>query len=202
MEPEELTIEMLEEAWGEPADKWHGKCSQLAHAAIGVLGHGHYAYGHFLGDVDPEGFWSVCGLGLQRHGWTLLDDGRIVDPTRWSFENVEPYIYIGENGGDYDEGGNGLRSLLRTPCPSAEGEACNLKEVMCSSSLFEKVTDTPFDKITRDQALWVANMPYTELGFAVAPIYETLIANGMKVFIPTDNYSRALREGRVKTSDG
>ncbi len=199
MNPEDLTIEAIEEYYELPAEKWHGRCSELAHAAIGVLEQGHYAYGHYLGHVDPDGHWG--DRGLHRHGWVLLDDGRIVDPTRWSFENVKPYIYIGDNDADYDEGGNRLRGALARPCPSAkDGELANLEEVMASAMLFEHLTSTPFAEMTRAQAVWVANLSYADLGFAVASIYETLITNGMKVFIPVDNYNMAVREGRVKAS--
>ncbi len=197
MNPEDLTIEAIEEYYELPAEKWHGRCSELAHAAIDILERGNYAYGHYLGRVDPEGYWDA--RGVLRHGWVLLDDGRIVDPTRWSFENVEPYIYIGENDGDYDEGGNKLRTALTQPCPSAkDGELANLEEVMCSATLFEHLTSTPFAEMTRDQAVWVANLSYGDLDFAVASIYSTLIAGGMEVFIPIDNYNMAVREGRIK----
>lgn len=197
MNPEDLTIEMLEECLGQPASEWHGKCSQLAHATISILGHGHYAYGHYYGKIDPKGYWSH--RGIARHGWVLLGDGRILDPTRWSFENVDPYIYIGPNGTDYDEGGNALRGFMRTPCPSADDEkAIGLKEVMESRYFFEELTKTPFEEITQSQAMWVANAPYDELGIAVAPIYRTLIENKMEAFIPVDNYNRALREGRIR----
>ena len=200
MKPEDLTIEMLEEAWEHPAEEWHGKCSQLAHTAIAVLGHGNYAYGHYHGDVDPDGFWE--NRAFQRHGWVLLDDGRVLDPTRWSFENVEPYIYIGENDSDYDEGGNAVRTAFRMPCPNVEdGDPADLEEIMSSRYFFEELTGTPFNKITRQQAAWVASESYDRLGFAVAPVYETLIANDLQVFIPIDNYNRAVREGRIKPEE-
>lgn len=201
MKPEDLTIEKLEAAYGKPASEWHGKCSELAWAAIAVLGQGNYAYGHYHGPVDTDGYWT--DRSFQRHGWVLLDDGRILDPTRWSFENVEPYIYIGRNKTDYDEGGNALRSMLEQPCPSpSEGTPIQLKEVMASASLFEHLTKTPFDKMTREQVVWVANLSYQRLDFAVASIYATLIANDMRVFIPIDNYNRAVREGRIKKDAG
>lgn len=199
MKPEDLTIEMLEDAYGHRSEEWHGACSQLTHVAIHVLGYGSYAYGHFLGDVDPNGHWTPNGMNIQRHAWVVLDGGRILDPTRWSFENVDPYIYIGQ-GDDYDEGGNQVREALRTPCPSrGDGEPLCLEEAMCSRHFFEEMTRTPFNKITARQAAWVANSSYDNLGIAVAPVYETLITNGLKAFIPIDNYNRALREGRIKS---
>ena len=202
MKPENLTIETLEKALDAPAQKWHGQCSAIAHAAVDVLENGHYIYGDYVGHMDKDGYWAGrAAMGGTHHAWVLLGDGRVLDPTRWSFENVEPYIYIGSDE-DYDEGGNQMRAAFRRPCPSAEdGPLANLKDVFGSAPLFERMTKTPFEEMTRDQACWVANMPYDELDFAVASIYETLIANKMGVYIPIDNRKRAIREGRIKEDD-
>lgn len=200
MEPEDLTIEALEIAYKSPARTWHSGCSQLAHVAIAVMGHGHYAYGHYLGYVDSNGHWN--DRIFQRHAWVLLNDKRIVDPTRWSFENVEPYIYVGKMDDDYDEGGNQMRAAFRGPCPPAgEDRLANFKEVLASAPLFEHLTKTPFEKMTFAQAAWVANTPYDQLSFAVASIYETFIANDEDILIPIDNMRRAIREGRVKENE-
>lgn len=199
MKPEDLTIEDIEQSVGNPTSDWHGACTLIAHHAWKLVG-GHEIYGKYQGRVDKDGYWGGRRTLPNNHGWVLLDDGRILDPTRWSFENVEPYIYIG-SGGDYDEGGNNMRAAFRQPCPSAEnGRPANMKEVVASAPLFEHLTDTPFDEMTCEQAVWVANAPYEELDFAVASIYETLIANKMGAFIPIDNLKRAIREGRVKDS--
>ena len=198
MKPEDLTVEDLEIETHIPSYKWHGKCTLIAHSAHGFVG-GHEVYGKYEGRVDEDGYWGDRRALPNNHGWVLLDDGRVLDPTRWSFENVEPYIYIGSDE-DYDEGGNRMRSVFQRPCPSAEDgqPLANLKEVFASAPLFERLTKTPFEKITRDQACWVANLSYDELDLAVASIYETLIANKMKVYIPIDNIKRAIREGRIK----
>lgn len=196
MKPEDLTIEALEQSVGERAFMWHGRCTFIAHHACKFIG-GHEIYGSYLGHVDKDGYWGSRRTLPNNHGWVLLDDGRVLDPTRWSFENVEPYIYIG-SGKDYDEGGNQMRAAFREPCPNVkDGRPANMKEVFASAPLFEHLTGTPFDEMTREQAVWVANSPYDELDFAVASVYETLIANHMTAFIPIDNLRRAQREGRV-----
>jgi len=201
MKPEDLTIEELERALDMSADQWHGKCTLIAHYACKLVG-GHEIYGSYLGPVHKDGYWGNRRMLPNNHGWVLLDDGRVLDPTRWSFEHKDPYIYIGKNDDDYDEGGNKMRAAFRSPCPSADqGRPANLKEVLCSAPLFEQLTNTPFDKITIEQAAWVANTPYDELDFAVAPIYETLIQNEMDAYIPIDNLRRAQREGRIKCDD-
>ena len=196
MKPEDLTILDLEEALGGDVDLWHGKCTSVSYAAQKLVG-GHNIYGHYLGYIDADGHWGDRRGFPNHHGWVLLDDGRVLDPTRWSFENVEPYIYIGNNEEDYDEGGGRMRSELTKPCPSSDGKKANLK---CDASvipLFEHLTDTPFDEMSEGQVFWIANLPYERLDFSVADIYETLINNEMGAFIPTDNRARARREGRL-----
>ena len=105
--PEDLTIEICEKGIKEPAHKWHKRCHEIAHRIVDAgLVEGSVCYGHYLGPIDPDGRWSNReGLAFQRHGWILLPDGRILDPTRFSFENKDPYLYIGENADEYDEGG-------------------------------------------------------------------------------------------------
>ncbi len=201
MKPEDLTIEDIENKLDLPTEHWHGKCTLIAHYAHWFIG-GHEIYGKYQGPIDEDGYWENRRALPNNHGWVLLDDGRILDPTRWSFENVEPYIYIGKNDDDYDEGGNNMRAAFRQPCPSArDGRPANMKEVVASAPLFERLTNAPFNEMTIEQALWVANTPYDELDFAVASIYETLIANKMGAFIPIDNIKRAIREGRIEQDD-
>lgn len=33
--------------------------------------------------------------GPPRHSWVLLDDGRVLDPTRWCFEGYPARVYVG-----------------------------------------------------------------------------------------------------------
>ena len=196
MKPEDLTIEDLEMALSSPADQWHGKCTAVSYAAQKLIG-GHNIYGDYLGYVDANGYWGHRRQYPNHHGWVLLDDGRVIDPTRWSFENVEPYIYIGHNETDYDEGSNKMREQLRGECPGPNGKKANLKFDTGADALFEHLTETPADEITVSQAMWVANESYDQLGFAVYGIYKTLIDSDMGAFIPIDNVNRAKREGRL-----
>ena len=196
MKPEKLTIERLEKETRMSTRQWHGKCTLLAHFACKLVG-GNEIYGDYHGFIHPKGFWSGRGP-FTHHGWVLLDDGRVLDPTRWSFENIEPYIYLDHNTKDYDEGSNRSRRMFRRPCPEMRGAPADLVAPKCVHALFEHLTGTPFAKMTREQACWVANLGYDELDFAVADIYETLINNDMSALIPIDNLKRARREGRVK----
>jgi len=201
--PEDLTIEICEKGIKEPAHKWHKRCHEIAHRIVDAgLVEGSVCYGHYLGPIDPDGRWSNReGLAFQRHGWILLPDGRILDPTRFSFENKDPYLYIGENADEYDEGGNVFRGAMMESCPSPDEtnykKKLKLKAPAASKPLFEMLTDTPFSKMTFEQLHWVANIPYNQLDFAAGPIYQVLIDSNFAALIPIDNRRRAKREGRI-----
>lgn len=194
IKPEDLTIRDLEIATGLPASQWHGKCTLLSHAAQALVG-GVAVYGDYCGFISKDGFWGDRSGFPNHHGWVLLDDKLVLDPTRWSFENKEPYIYIGDGAekdeADYDEGSNRMRSML-TPseCPLPSGKLAVLEfEDKMERDFWKKMTRTRTDKITIEQAMWVANLPYNP---ALADLaYGVLARSGFKAFIPFDNYSRA-----------
>lgn len=77
-------------------DEWPFKCFQVTSVCAGLVG-GATVYGHWRPPVH-------LGLpGEVPHGWVVLKDGRIFDPTRWAFETklLPPYLYIGPNSKDY-----------------------------------------------------------------------------------------------------
>lgn len=195
MKPENLTVEKLEKESGLISNDWHGRCTTLAHHAAILVG-GSEVYGAYHGPVDTEGYWK--DRLFQRHGWVLLDDGRILDPTRWSFENADPYIYIGDSGG-YDEGAQEVRKMFRSPCPDTRGRELKFNIPHAAAVAVEMLTGMPLEAFTFDQVFWVANAPYDELekyGYVKA-IYGLLIDNGLSALIPLDNARRARREGLI-----
>jgi len=100
--PSELSIRDVEDVCG-PVEKWPGNCHAIAHAIVKAkLVDGIAVYGHWTGPVHPQSsFYSRSKAGFCRHGWVELADGRVLDPTRWVFENVKPYLYIGDPA-DFD----------------------------------------------------------------------------------------------------
>jgi len=197
MKPEELTIEDLEKEVDLPAKKWHGNCSLLAHAAVRLVDDAHFVYGHYIGPIDEDGYWAKRAGLPNHHGWVLLEDGRILDPTRWSFENKKPYIYIAENNGDYDEGGDSFRAKMLKPCPRERGNEVDLEISDIERHLIEKLVAMPISNVTIVQLHWIANLPYEQLDWAVGPIYDILIRHNLRGLIPIDNRNRAAREGRI-----
>ena len=97
---------------GLPLTDWPGRCHAVAER---VLRHAptqgmRLVRGHFHGWTSPG---SVYGRGPQQHSWLRLRDGRILDPTRWAFDQPErPYLHIGENDA-YDEAGLWLAARAR-----------------------------------------------------------------------------------------
>lgn len=96
MKVDDLTIEIVEKAIGIPARKWTARCFEIACLIVRAkLVDGVPVYGHYKGPVATTGFWAERrGQSFQRHGWIVLDDDRILDPTRWSFEDKDPYLHL------------------------------------------------------------------------------------------------------------
>jgi len=199
MKPNDITIKHLEAVLDLPAEQWHGKCTLLAKAAAQLIGTScHEIYGHYIGPIDDGSFWAGRkSHGFVQHGWVLLDDGRVLDPTRWSFENCEPYIYIGSVGDrDYDEGGNQWREMAIKPCPLEPGRPLGFKLSAHEESAIREFVDVP--KIGSNQLFWLANYSYDGLGPHLGTIYGILMENNMSAYIPWDNKMRAIREGFIE----
>lgn len=102
--PEDLDIKAVAKKLKWPTKKWNGKCYAVACSIVeaGII-KGRPAYGHYTGPVAKTGYWAERrGQMFQRHGWIVLKDGRILDPTRWSFEDKEPYFHIHDCGDHHD----------------------------------------------------------------------------------------------------
>lgn len=202
-----LTVAQLEELIGMPAEQWHGLCFEIASAAAKLIGDGSVAvYGHYLGEIDPEGFWGPRSeLPFVHHGWVRLADGRVLDPTRWSFENVEPYIFRSADAHhpEYDEGGNEWRRAMMRPAPARQPGAKTARLQADAETLSMltswlgrtevKVGDGWAD-LTIDQIFWLANAPYDLFGPYVFQVYEAICLAYSPEAIPIDNRRRAERD--------
>ncbi len=98
------TLAECEEAIGEQAEAWVARCYEISCAIVAAgLVDGEAVYGHWLGKVAPGShFADRKKLPFIPHGWILLKDGRVLDPTRWVFENVKPYLYVGQEPDSWD----------------------------------------------------------------------------------------------------
>lgn len=175
-----------------PLDEWPGFCYGIAECLLdaGIV-EGHLRYGHWLGPVAHGSmFW---GRPLIRHGWVEKPDGTIVDPTRWVFEDAEPYIYEGRND-FYDAGGNVFLRLNMTAPPArtwADDE--KVWEVEFPEAVEELLPDYAVEK-SFEQLMWIAHLPLDLLGAQAAETFTALILSGHSALIPIDNRQLALGE--------
>lgn len=207
-DPEEealITLQDVEQAMGVPAAQWHGRCFEVATAAAKLIPGSRAVYGHWLGDVAPEGFWGRIQNGpFIPHGWVRLKEGGVLDPTRFSFENKEPYLWEGSNGTEYDEGGNRWRTETMGPPPDFEpGDVFTANERILPSAAWTFIEgllnlDSCWDEdyepgdISKMQLLWLANYdPNLMEGHAPA-IYKMLDHFGLKAAVPIDNWLKVL----------
>jgi hypothetical protein len=193
------TLAECEQALGEPASTWTARCHEIASALVraGVVD-GRSVYGHYLGQVAAESrFARQARWGFVPHGWISLPDGRVLDPTRWTFECVEPYLYLSptatEAGArEYDEGGNRLRVQMLEPPPAfdAAGKAFVLD---LDGETRRYVHDFLLDGspgVSLRQLVWLANLPLQLLADHARPLFHAIEQVGHGAFIPTDNRER------------
>jgi hypothetical protein len=87
-------------------EAWPGQCQFVAPSVIrnGLVG-GRQSNGAWCGPVTGPHRDRFCttevAMRRVRHVWITLADGRVCDPTRWVFEGVEPYVYVGTDAEHY-----------------------------------------------------------------------------------------------------
>ncbi len=208
------TLAQAEKALGEPASKWVARCYEIACAIVDakIVPAGSTAvYGHWRGPIAPgTTFDRGTPLPFCQHGWVLLPDGGVLDPTRWVFEGREPYLYIGP-ADYYDEGGNTWREALMEPAPDFDPSARSYEILLPPAALSFVESLFPFNPnrpLPRDvrkgvvlgarQLSWLANKSPQTLGPHVLPVFQAICAVGQSAFIPIDNLRRVERENRVE----
>ena len=210
-----LDLAAWEAGVGSPADTWKGRCHEIAILGIKAgLVKGFPAYGHYRGNVAKGSFFHANELNIQRHGWVRTPSGLVVDPTRWVFQNVEPYIFVGELAAckEYDEGGNEVRAMLRSPCPPFDvkpkkGKTLTFWETKIFPEIEPRLRDRLYgllgdaDGMTNARLIWLANHSPEEIGLdLVKPFYMLLKELGHSTFVPQDNWRRVMAM-RKKTKE-
>lgn len=185
----------VEKAIDWPASQWVGECYAVASAICEAFpGLGRPVYGHYLGRVDPKSSFNP-GRPFQRHGWVELADGRILDPTLWTFLGADPYLHVGPPDDDHDEGGDVWRESLRRqdPPPAPNGQPCPLSFEDEDARLFIHGIFLCWpERLHWNQVMWLANRPRSELGEFAGPIYEAIIGADEIAMIPIDNRRKVL----------
>lgn len=202
------TLAEAERRLGESAKKWEGRCYEIACAFVKAgLVKGVAVYGHFVGKVHPESYFGKrAGGPFVQHGWVLLPDGRIFDPTRWAFEAKEPFLHVTDDDDpSYDEGGNKFRKAMRRPVP--EFDEFDRQIEFSQRDLptepwkhIEKLLEIDYGFTSQEpgtlcfeQVCWLANAPFEDLQPHAAAIYQAIEAKGEAALIPIDNRQKAKR---------
>ena len=199
-----------------PLSDWPGKCFELADGLVRAFDwKGATAvYGHYLGSVSPA-CSMFHGKPLIRHGWIVTAQGCIVDPTRWVFESVAPYLKVLEPWDDemgeiehYDEGGEVFNGHLLGEPPSFQAGAVVIdvpdtgELAFLPAFLFQRLGAGPGElglrrKASLEELRWIAKIPYTRIREASGPLYRWLETEGLGAAIPVDYRLRAVREGQL-----
>lgn len=199
------TLAQAERALGEPARKWAARCYEIASRIVEakLCPPGSAAvYGHWLGPVAPGShFDRGIRLPFVRHGWVLLPDGRVLDPTRWAFENVEPYLYTGPND-HYDEGGSQWHNSRQGTAPSFDpnAHAFDLDIDLHTKTFLKTLLPSTLTNLSGQlvvdihQLMWLANTDPRKLGVHAPTIFRAICTAGQRALIPIDNLRRVERE--------
>jgi serine/threonine protein phosphatase 1 len=170
---------------------WAGNCHAIAlklMAAYPVRGM-RYARGHWRGVTAGQ----FEGRALTGHTWLQLADGRIVDPTRYVFEGVAPYIYIGPKDDNYDEAG--LKTRHRAiPQPSlGDISITNQEAEHLQSQGILGINNT----LSIPAAQWLSTTPLHDT--SAKANFKLLNQAGLKALIPLDSW-RAIMEPSTLTA--
>ena len=186
-----LNPETVARAIGVPVERWPGNCHGIALAMLKAkVVTGKDRYGHYHGFIHPDSE-RFGGRQFTHHGW-IERRTTIVDPTRWVFECVEPYIYVGpKDDEDYDFGGNRVKEMYMRPAPPFDPTSGNGStwELPDDIEQFAKFILGHDDKIvSAGQVMWLANLPLNMLGEFAQPVYEFIVDDvGLPGMIPMDN---------------
>jgi hypothetical protein len=185
-------LAVIEKAVGMKARAWRNRCHEVACAMLEKkLVVGVERYGHYYGPVARR--HPQYDRPFQRHGWIETPRGLVIDPTRWAFELVAPYVYHGP-GDDYDAGGQRARASRLGPYPPRSPDAEFISFDVDGAALLRlrELTGGQDADFSLDQIFWLANLPLERWGRHAAAIYAALAQAGHKAAIPIDLWRMAM----------
>jgi hypothetical protein len=223
-----------------PVKTWLGRCHEIAGLtlAAGELGKisvsGTLRYGMWVGPTHFK------GRTLTHHGWIEREAAKlcpacgehfnisgpccdkngaapavVIDPTRWVFENVKPYIFEGYDAeGYYDVAGNRFANALRKPYP-IQPEPWHPKESVDRTLTIEAATPVLIHLATLIHSScglvvglnsgqltlpvrgmhWLANAPVDNLGPHALGFYKALEKADLVGLVPQDNWELVMGDG-------
>lgn len=174
-----------------PVKAWRGQCYAVACriAQEGIVA-GYAQYGLWTGPVHTKSIFAK--RTIVRHGW-IVSGNRIIDPTRFEFEQVKPYIYVGDND-YYDAAGQNFLGQWGRPIPTFN---VNDAEITLPLSLTVKnylldLVGHPY--FTLDTVFYLSNIPVAHLGAHAREFYSALDKTGNSAFVPIDSWRLIFRE--------
>lgn len=206
---EELSIQEVALLIDLPLENWPSNCYCIANKIVKALLNDDCAaavYGVYYGPVSEE--CKIFRQGVNRHGWIVMRDGRIVDPTRWVFEASPPAISVFVPGTEefeteaqhYDEGAEALSGLLAYPRDKESEQVhalpADLGRMLQLLAQFKAGPELRLTGMLSTQQLaWLAKLPYSLLGPKVAhAFYSWLSSKCLEALIPLDYKARMKRE--------
>jgi hypothetical protein len=207
----ELTVRECEKAIGEKAEKWKGRCYEIACAIddAGLTPGAIPRYGHWHGPVNPDGYFGNYTHIPPRHGWLELEDGSVLDPTKWVFLDCKPHIFVADpdtpEHDHYDIGGELLMTQLERDVPPSLEELQERGDDSMTQMAIEwpeEVKPLLRRLYGSDEGLFkgfvfhLANRGPKFLGDAAKPIYEALVGARKGAWIPIDYRQAVLGSSR------
>jgi len=208
----------IAEAIDLPLNGWPGNCHGVAERVLRRLPTPgmRLVRGHFHGWTSPA---SVYRGGPQQHSWLRLQDGRILDPTRWAFDQPgNPYLYVGENDA-YDEAGlwlaersrpmMGLAALLsadrdapaRAVADRLNACTAGLRDRLATAAGIPALRDGEVCPGDADRLLDRLKAPVEHLD-APEALYAAAADAGLRAHIRIDNWVRVMEPERVTPDRG
>lgn len=141
---------------------------------------------------------SVFECGVSNHWWLEITYDKkviVIDPTRWVFEDIEPYIYINIKTDEYDRAWQEFQIMMRQNKTNKIPEEIPDDDIIDISFwkdidifIYEKVLENKHSNFTKRNLLYIANTPIKYLWWYEKTIMNTLIDNWFRAFIPVDTY--------------
>lgn len=185
LEFRKLPVNALEAKIGKKAKEWEGFCSEIAHElrfsglkeGAGTTEH----YGHWNGPISTKSVFA--GRSFTHHAWLQKGD-IIIDPTRWVFEGVEPYIYIGKND-FYDDGGQQMQMHRKANAPQPQGKPYISRPTQKQAQSVLQKEGITQELLTLNQAAHLANLPPKAYP-GMTEVYNWLAEHKLSGLIPLD----------------
>ena len=176
-------------------NKWHSNCYAVSEAIykyidIDWLELVYWKWNWFISADSSFDKW------ISNHGWLefrLWKSTIVIDPTRWVFEWVEPYIYINMISSEYDRAAQKFQAMIRwnkvTSIPKPEVND-KIKEISfwkeIDDFLFNNLLKWKYNYYTVRNIMYIANTPVVDLKPYEKEILEILEEEWFDAFIPID----------------